>query len=153
MPKLPSGRLVGFDATPLENLFEDIYACKDGAVLELMDILEREHLYSYLEVIYFVHADTDTPIILMPGSEKPPSDLQPKQSGLRVTEVLSAVSDWPPEDKETFISFLVGEAALNVLDELMTRVVNVKARIKTEGSPMQNFEANAHSLIANWNEN
>jgi hypothetical protein len=150
LPKLSSGRLVGFNAEPFEDLLEDIFAGKDWAVLELMEINDRKDLYAYLEILYYVDGNSSEQVVLIPGSNTPPPNTKPLKSGLRVTDVISPSSDWPLQDKSELIELVTSESALKVLDDLLARANQVKSDIKSEGSPMQNLEASMYKCLTDW---
>jgi hypothetical protein len=130
--QLPSGRHVALQATPLFDLL-DRAASEECVITRLLRIERREHLWPYLDVMFFHPAPVATPVAVAPGGLGVPAGLAPRASGFTLATIAPVLAGWSAADREAFASYLVSERVEAYLDALLGEVERVRGMIAAQG--------------------
>jgi hypothetical protein len=130
--QLPSGRHVALQATPLFDLLERV-ASDECVITRLLRIERREHLWPYLDVMFFRAAADAAPVAIAPGGLCVPPGLAPFPSGFSLAGIAPVLADWSAADREAFASYLVSGRVQAYLDALLGEVARVRGMIASEG--------------------
>ncbi|MHB8679324.1 MAG: hypothetical protein ACYC7G_06280 [Rudaea sp.] len=145
MPQLPSGRHVAIQAAPLFSLMED--SMRAGAIITRLLRIERvEHLYPYIDVMFFIELDgarTEG----APGGQPIPEGLQPFPSGFTLASIGAERATWPQTDRAAFATYLASDRVRAHLVALFNEVERLKQRLADEG------DAETRLQVLWWKQN
>lgn len=140
MARLPSGRHVAIQATPLFTLIDA--ACAPEAIItRLLQIERPADLAPYIEVIYFRDSAAPTMRPVAPGGNPVPPGLEPIASGYTLVTIHQAVANWSLADQRAFAGYLDSERVQGHLSALLEMVGEVKHRLAREGDFVQRMQA------------
>ncbi|MEQ1621820.1 MAG: hypothetical protein ABL919_10475 [Methylococcales bacterium] len=125
MPQLPSGKLVGLSADPLDHLLKNIGEGENFDLINKMKALES--IFPYLEIIYFVEGKTDTtPANIQEVTGKLPTGLTDVSSGFNLSQKAELFADWPLAECQAFDDFIASDACQNYLRHCFDEVKRIR---------------------------
>jgi hypothetical protein len=142
MPRLPSGRHVAVDSSPLQELVDGAYQGKFVHVL--MAITEIEHLFPHVNVLYFrpkSGKEGETPVST--HSNALPEDLEPFPSGYNLTTIHAECELWPGEDQVAFSEFLNDSKRRVFFEEILAAIRDHQERLLAQPTTVP-------GLMAHW---
>lgn len=125
MPQLPSGRYVALQATPLFKLIEDAYR-EDAIITRLLRIERVEHLFPYVDVLYFLDVDGVHGDASAPGSNPLPHGLQQYPSGFTLATIAEEMKRWQASDRSAFEDMLGEDRTRSYLEALLANVAAIR---------------------------
>lgn len=141
MPQLPSGKHIALHDGSLRGLYQ---AVGDGlGVHELMAITEADHLWRFIDVIYYRDRGAMAYRDAAPaaGSLPAPPGLEPYPSGYTVAGIGDELRSWPLQDQEAFAEFLVSERTSGYLRSLLDQVTAMQKDVLEHGNLLQRTQA------------
>lgn len=146
MPQLPSGRHVGIDPKPLNDLLSEIEIGKSGLVWSLLEMDRPGKLGRYIEVVDFKRDNSGEAYTTLDGSRPMDSELKMVRTGLMVPEVLAGAGagDLSDADRAAFEQFLCSERTRPFFEEHWERVSEFCDLLLEHGNCVQRVE------VATW---
>ncbi len=127
MPQLPSGKHVGLTTRPLHQLLVNLDEGSNFALINKIGSLDD--LFPYVEIIYFINGNTDTPPKnLHEITGKLPAGLTEISSGYRLSQKAELFSDWPLADCQALNDFIAGDEFQKHLGSLFNDIKHIRVK-------------------------
>ena len=121
MPKLPSGRQISLDPSPLQKVVKD--AVEGLGTHRLMVLESFGDLFEHIRVLYFKSTTReDNQKILSKFSLPLPEDLEPYDSGFSLLSIKSEFDTWDEADKTAFLDFLNSDRTDKFLNSILEEI-------------------------------
>lgn len=139
MPKLPSGRHVGLDSSPLEKIVYEAYHGIEPH--ELMAIDSIPCIFSHINVLFFRPSRTNEYLLLSEESITPQDKLESYFSGFNLISIKSELKNWCYEDQQAFIDFLNEPRTNNFFESLLKEIISYQVKLTEQPTTTQGMLA------------